>query len=77
MMGGWLPPETLAASAIAKTNKGEAMNAEAMNAEADEYISRLHDENSQLRVEIERLKIENDKLNRKIHAAVVYGQLPS
>ena len=36
-----------------------------------------HAQLRQMENEIARLKIENDELNRKIHAAVVYGRLPS
>jgi regulator of replication initiation timing len=45
--------------------------------ETNDYISRLHDDLRIAQDEIARLKIENDKLSRKIHAAVVYGRLPS
>lgn len=45
--------------------------------ETNDYISRLHDDLRIAQDEIARLKIENEKLSRKIHAAVVYGRLPS
>jgi len=43
----------------------------------NERVDSLKHEKWAMEDEIARLKIENEKLNRKIHAAVVYGRLPS